>query len=107
MALVAPTAFQQSPAIQTRSFVALAALAISQVDDDFLYQILVAFECARQSERIQHGTNNQYTPLYVQDYSSYCWHISLYLRPFGSPLLSFKEAMLRTMPKPRHSYKLP
>jgi hypothetical protein len=46
MSLVTATAFQQSPAIQTRSFVALAALAVSQVDDDFLYQILVAFKSA-------------------------------------------------------------
>ena len=46
MSLVTATAFQQSPTIQTRSFVALAALAVSQVDDDFLYQILVAFMTA-------------------------------------------------------------
>ena len=46
MSLVTATAFQQSPAIQTRSFVALGALAVSQVDDDFLYQILVAFKSA-------------------------------------------------------------
>ena len=46
MGLVTATAFQQSPAIQTRSFVALAALAVSLVDDDLLYQILVAFKSA-------------------------------------------------------------
>ncbi|KDR84288.1 hypothetical protein GALMADRAFT_87191 [Galerina marginata CBS 339.88] len=46
MSLVTATAFQQSPAVQTRSFVALAALAIAEVDDDFLYQILVAFKSA-------------------------------------------------------------
>lgn len=46
MSLVTATAFQQSPAVQTRSFIALAALAISDVDDDFLYQILVAFKSA-------------------------------------------------------------
>ena len=46
MSLVTATAFQQSPAVQTRSFVALSALAISDVDDDFLYQILVAFKSA-------------------------------------------------------------
>ena len=46
MSLITATAFQQSPAIQTRSFVALAVLAVSQVDDDFLYQILVAFRSA-------------------------------------------------------------
>ena len=46
MSLVTATAFQQSPAVQTRSFVALATLAVSQVDDDFLYQILVAFKGA-------------------------------------------------------------
>lgn len=46
MSLVTATAFQQSPAVQTRSFVALSALAVSDVDDDFLYQILVAFKSA-------------------------------------------------------------
>ena len=46
MSLVTATAFQQSPAIQTRSFIALGALAVSQIDDDFLYQILVAFKRA-------------------------------------------------------------
>ena len=46
MSLVTATTFQQSPAVQTRSFVALAALAVSQVDDDLLYQIMVAFRSA-------------------------------------------------------------
>ena len=42
MGLVASTAFQLSPAVQTRSFIVLGALATDDVDDDFLYQILVA-----------------------------------------------------------------
>jgi general stress protein CsbA len=46
MGLVTATAFQQSPAVQTRAFVALSALAVAEVDDDFLYQILVAFKGA-------------------------------------------------------------
>lgn len=46
MSLVTATAFQQSPAVQTRAFVALSALAVAEVDDDFLYQILVAFKGA-------------------------------------------------------------
>ncbi|PPR04649.1 hypothetical protein CVT24_011867 [Panaeolus cyanescens] len=46
LGLVTAAAFQQSPAVQTRSFVALAALAVTEVDDDFLYQILVAFKTA-------------------------------------------------------------
>lgn len=46
MSLVTATAFQQSPAVQTRSFVVLSALAVRDVDDDFLYQILVAFRSA-------------------------------------------------------------
>lgn len=46
MSLVTATAFQQSPAVQTRAFVALSALAVADVDDDFLYQILVAFKGA-------------------------------------------------------------
>ncbi|KAF8872759.1 hypothetical protein BD779DRAFT_1679537 [Infundibulicybe gibba] len=46
MSLITSTAFQLSPAIQTRSFIALGTLAIAEVDDDFLYQILVAFKSA-------------------------------------------------------------
>jgi hypothetical protein len=46
MSLVTSTAFQNIPAIQTRSFVTLGTLANQDVDDDFLYQILVAFRAA-------------------------------------------------------------
>lgn len=46
MSLVTSTAFQNIPAVQTRSFIALATLANQDVDDDFLYQILVAFRAA-------------------------------------------------------------
>jgi hypothetical protein len=46
MSLATATAFQRSPAVQTRSFVALGTLAVSQVDDELLYQILVAFKSA-------------------------------------------------------------
>jgi hypothetical protein len=44
MSLVASTAFQISPAIQSRAFIVLGQLATSDVDDDFLYQMLVAFK---------------------------------------------------------------
>lgn len=44
MSLVASTAFQISPAIQARAFIVLGELATSDVDDDFLYQMLVAFK---------------------------------------------------------------
>ncbi|KAG6854444.1 hypothetical protein C0991_006523 [Blastosporella zonata] len=46
MSLITSTAFQVSPAVQTRAFIALGALATAEVDDDFLYQILVAFNSA-------------------------------------------------------------
>ncbi|KAG6896188.1 hypothetical protein C0992_009811 [Termitomyces sp. T32_za158] len=46
MSLITSTAFQVSPAVQTRAFIALGTLATSEVDDDFLYQILVAFNTA-------------------------------------------------------------
>ncbi|KAG5638080.1 hypothetical protein H0H81_001930 [Sphagnurus paluster] len=46
MSLVTSTAFQVSPAVQTRAFISLGTLATSDVDDDFLYQILVAFNNA-------------------------------------------------------------
>ncbi|CAG8470540.1 8562_t:CDS:10 [Ambispora gerdemannii] len=46
MSLVASTAFQHNPAIQPRAFVALGCLAREEVDDDLLYQILVALRGA-------------------------------------------------------------
>ncbi|KAH8826519.1 hypothetical protein DL96DRAFT_1529897 [Flagelloscypha sp. PMI_526] len=46
MSLVTSTAFQLSPAIQMRSFTAIGLLATSDVDEDFLYQMLVAFKTA-------------------------------------------------------------
>ncbi|RDB19915.1 Neurofibromin [Hypsizygus marmoreus] len=46
MSLVTASAFQVSPAVQTRAFIALGTLATSDVEDDFLYQILVAFNTA-------------------------------------------------------------
>jgi hypothetical protein len=46
MSLVTSTAFQISPAIQTNAFIVIGSLAASDVDDDFIYQILVAFKSA-------------------------------------------------------------
>lgn len=46
--IVTSAAFQQSPAVQTRSFVALGILAGSDLEDDFMYQILVALKAAFQ-----------------------------------------------------------
>lgn len=46
MSLVTSTAFQVSPAIQSRAFVVLGTLATEEVDDDFFYQMLVAFKTA-------------------------------------------------------------
>ncbi|KAF5334397.1 hypothetical protein D9611_013526 [Ephemerocybe angulata] len=46
MGLITSTAFQVSPVIQTRSFASLAALATSDVEEDFLYQILTALHKA-------------------------------------------------------------
>lgn len=46
MSLITSSAFQLSPAVQTRAFVSLGILATSEVDDDLLYQMLVAFKTA-------------------------------------------------------------
>ncbi|KAF8635007.1 hypothetical protein AX15_000591 [Amanita polypyramis BW_CC] len=46
MSLVTSTAFQLSPAIQIRSFIAMGILANNDVDDDMLYQLLVALRNA-------------------------------------------------------------
>ena len=46
MSLITSTAFQVSPTIQTRAFIALGALINLEVDDDYVYQILVALNTA-------------------------------------------------------------
>lgn len=46
MSLVASTAFQFNPAIQPRAFVVLGCLGREEIDDDLLYQILVALRGA-------------------------------------------------------------
>ncbi|KAG0184581.1 Ras GTPase activating protein ira2 [Apophysomyces sp. BC1034] len=46
MGLVTSTAFQFNPATQPRSFVVLGCLAQDEVDDDLIYQILVALRGA-------------------------------------------------------------
>ena len=42
MGLVASTAFQSNPAIQPRAFTVMGCIAREEVDDDLLYQVLVA-----------------------------------------------------------------
>lgn len=42
MSLIASTAFQSNPAIQPRAFAVMGCLAREDVDDDLLYQVLVA-----------------------------------------------------------------
>ncbi|KAJ9061115.1 Ras GTPase activating protein ira2 [Entomophthora muscae] len=46
MSLVTSTAFQFNPAVQPRAFIVLGCLARGEVDDDLLYQILVALRGA-------------------------------------------------------------
>ncbi|KAI9310474.1 hypothetical protein BX666DRAFT_2126182 [Dichotomocladium elegans] len=46
MGLIASTAFQFNPAVQPRAFVVLGCLGRDEIDDDLLYQILVALRGA-------------------------------------------------------------
>ncbi|KIL70462.1 hypothetical protein M378DRAFT_1044573 [Amanita muscaria Koide BX008] len=46
MSLITSTSFQLSPAVQIRSFIAMGTLATNDVDDDMLYQLLVALRNA-------------------------------------------------------------
>uniref|UniRef100_A0A0W0FVQ0 Ras-GAP domain-containing protein n=1 Tax=Moniliophthora roreri TaxID=221103 RepID=A0A0W0FVQ0_MONRR len=50
MSLATSCAFQYSSMIQMRSFVVLGALATSDVDDDFMYQMLMAFRTALRQQ---------------------------------------------------------
>lgn len=56
MGLVTSSAFQVSPAIQVRAFVTLSILATSDVDDDLLYQMLVALKSAFQNYNLVDAT---------------------------------------------------
>ena len=46
MSLISSTAFQFNPCVQSRAFIALGCLARDNVDDDLLYQIMVALRGA-------------------------------------------------------------
>ncbi|KAJ1554995.1 Ras GTPase activating protein ira2, partial [Nowakowskiella sp. JEL0078] len=56
MALVSSTTFQYNPSIQSRSFIVIGCLARENVDDDFLYQVLVALRNALNF--FEHNENN-------------------------------------------------
>ncbi|KAF5369620.1 hypothetical protein D9757_010458 [Collybiopsis confluens] len=56
MSLATASAFQYSSMIQMRSFTALGALACSDVDDDFMYQMLMAFRTALQQPEVTDTT---------------------------------------------------
>lgn len=49
MGLLTSTAFQLSPGIQPRAFIVMGILASSDVDDDLLYQMLVALRSAMRT----------------------------------------------------------
>lgn len=49
MGLLTATAFQLSPSIQPRAFVVMGVLASSDVDDDLLYQMLVALRSSMKT----------------------------------------------------------
>ena len=49
MGLLTSTAFQLSPSVQPRAFVVMGTLALSDVDDDLLYQMLVALRSAMKN----------------------------------------------------------
>jgi len=51
MSLVTSTAFQHSPAVQTRAFITLGTLAVSDVDDDMFYQIIITLRKASSETR--------------------------------------------------------
>lgn len=48
MGLVAATCFQHNPATQPQAFIVLGSLARDEIDDDLIYQILVALSTALQ-----------------------------------------------------------
>ena len=49
MGLLTATTFKLSPSIQPRAFVVMGSLASSDVDDDLLYQMLVALRGAMKT----------------------------------------------------------
>lgn len=62
MSLVASTAFQSNPAIQSRAFAVMGCLAREDVDDDLLYQVLVALRNAL-SRFLENGDHEMLTSI--------------------------------------------
>lgn len=122
MSLVTSTAFQLSPPIQTRSFIAIGTLATTEVDDDFLYQILVALRNALGKANETHTmpvvgmlqclcrlvpalqANSRYLPslFWLAVALLQCSHIAFYLEATGllkSVIDSMdRQEMFRAMP---------
>lgn len=63
MSLLVASAFQQSPCIQSRAFVVIGMLATQNVDDDLLYQMLVALKTALAATAQVHSEEDAAAPI--------------------------------------------
>ncbi|KAI1852569.1 hypothetical protein JX265_003051 [Neoarthrinium moseri] len=95
MSLVASTAFQNNPAIQPRAFTVMGCLAREEVDDDLLYQVLVALRNA--VGRFSEDSNNEMLVAIVTSLSKMMGKLLTASR-YGLQLFWLAISLLRLVP---------
>jgi neurofibromin 1 len=95
MSLVASTAFQNNPAIQPRAFTVMGCLANEEVDDDLLYQVLVALRNA--VARFGEDSNNDMLVAIVTSLSKMMGKLVTTSR-YGLQLFWLAMSLLRLVP---------
>ncbi|KAB5585388.1 hypothetical protein GE09DRAFT_24575 [Coniochaeta sp. 2T2.1] len=95
MSLVASTAFQNNPAIQPRAFTVMGCLAREEVDDDLLYQVLVALR--NSVSRFGDDTNSEMLVAIVTSLSKMMAKLPSASR-YGLQLFWLAISLLRLVP---------
>lgn len=101
MSLVASTAFQNNPAIQPRAFTVMGCLAREEVDDDLLYQVLVALQTS--IGRFGDDNNKDMTVAIVASLSKMMAKLSSASR-YGLQLFWLAMSLLRLVPSGLFNY---
>ncbi|KAI0871616.1 GTPase [Hypoxylon argillaceum] len=98
MSLVASTAFQNNPAIQPRAFTVMGCLAREEIDDDLLYQVLVALR--HSITRFGEDGSTDMLVAVVTSLSKMISKLTSASR-YGLQLFWLSLSLIRLMPTPR------
>ncbi|KAJ8122779.1 hypothetical protein ONZ43_g1109 [Nemania bipapillata] len=98
MSLVASTAFQNNPAIQPRAFTVMGCLAREEIDDDLLYQVLVALR--HSITRFGEDGSTDMLVAVVTSLSKMIAKLTSASR-YGLQLFWLSMSLIRLMPTPR------